>query len=165
VLEQLLGTPPPPPPPNVPTLKEDQKALTAATLRLRMEQHRAKVSCAVCHSKLDPLGFGLENYDAVGAWRDQDAGTAVDSSGVLPSGESFRGPAELKAILKARSPEFTRCLSEKMLTYALGRGLEDYDRCAVDQIVKSLAANRFKFSALVLGIARSDPFQRRRDPD
>ncbi len=165
VLEQLLGTPPPPPPPNVPTLKEDQKALTAATLRLRMEQHRAKVSCAVCHSKLDPLGFGLENYDAVGAWRDQDAGAAVDSSGVLPSGESFRGPAELKAILKARSPEFTRCLTEKMLTYALGRGLEEYDRCAVDQIVKSLAANRFKFSALVLGIARSDPFQRRRDPD
>jgi len=165
VLEQLLGTPPPPPPPNVPTLKEDQKALTAATLRLRMEQHRAKVSCAVCHNKLDPLGFGLENYDAVGAWRDQDAGAAVDSSGTLPSGQSFRGPAELKSILKARSGEFTRCLTEKMLTYALGRGLEEYDHCAVDQIVKGLAANRYKFSALVLAIAKSDPFQRRRERD
>jgi hypothetical protein len=163
VLEQLLGTPPPPPPPNVPTLKDDQKTLTAATLRLQMEQHRSKPSCAVCHSKLDPLGFGLENFDAVGAWRNDDAGAAVDSSGTLPSGESFRGPAELKAILKARSGEFTRCLTEKMLTYALGRGLDDYDRCAVDQIVKSLAANRYKFSALVLGIANSEPFQRRRE--
>ena len=128
VLEQLLGTPPPPPPPNVPVLTEDAKALTAATLRLRMEQHRSKASCAVCHNKLDPLGFGLENFDAVGGWRNQDSGVPVDSSGKLPSGESFRGPAELKAILKAHSPEFTRCLTEKMLTYALGRGLEEYDR-------------------------------------
>ena len=103
VLEQLLGTPPPPPPPNVPTLKEEQKVLTAATVRLRMEQHRAKASCAVCHSKLDPLGFGLENFDAVGGWRDKDGGVAVDSSGTLPSGESFRGPEELKTILKAHT--------------------------------------------------------------
>ena len=162
VLEQLLGTPPPPPPPNVPVLTEDAKALTAATLRLRMEQHRSKASCAVCHNKLDPLGFGLENFDAVGAWRDQDSGVPVDSSGTLPSGESFRGPAELKAILKAHSPEFTRCLTEKMLTYALGRGLEEYDRCAVDQIVKGLESGRYRFSALVLGIVKSDPFQKRR---
>ena len=128
VLEQLLGTPPPPPPPNVPVLTEDAKALTAATLRLRMEQHRSKASCAVCHNKLDPLGFGLENFDAIGGWRDQDGGVTVDSSGTLPSGESFRGPGELKAILKAHRSEFTRCLTEKMLTYALGRGLEEYDR-------------------------------------
>ena len=163
VLEQLLGTPPPPPPPNVPTLQEDQKALTAATVRLRMEQHRAKVSCAVCHSKLDPLGFGLENYDAVGGWRDKDGGTAVDSSGTLPSGESFRGPTELKRILKAHTREFTRCLTEKMLTYALGRGLEEYDRCAVDQIVKSLETDRYRFSTLILAIVKSDPFQKRRE--
>ena len=162
VLEQLLGTPPPPPPPNVPVLTEDAKALTAATLRQRMEQHRAKASCAVCHNKLDPLGFGLENFDAVGAWRDQDSGAPVDSSGTLPSGESFRGPRELKAILKAHTPEFTRCLTEKMLTYALGRGLEEYDRCAVEQIVKSLESSRYRFSALVLGIVKSDPFQKRR---
>jgi hypothetical protein len=164
VLEQLLGMPPPPPPPNVPTLQEDQKALTAATVRLRMEQHRAKVSCAVCHSKLDPLGFGLENFDAVGGWRDKDGGAAVDSSGTLPSGESFRGPAELKTILKAHTRQFTRCLSEKMLTYALGRGLDDPDRCAIDQIVKSLEADRYRFSTLILAIVKSDPFQKRRDP-
>jgi Protein of unknown function (DUF1592)/Protein of unknown function (DUF1588)/Protein of unknown function (DUF1585)/Protein of unknown function (DUF1587)/Protein of unknown function (DUF1595)/Ca-dependent carbohydrate-binding module xylan-binding/Planctomycete cytochrome C len=162
VLEQLLGTPPPPPPPNVPLLAEDAKPLTAATLRLRMEQHRSKASCAVCHNKLDPLGFGLENFDAVGAWRDQDSGVPVDSSGTLPSGESFRGPKELKAILKVHTPEFTRCLTEKMLTYALGRGVEEYDRCAVEQIVKSLESSRYRFSALVLGIVKSDPFQKRR---
>ena len=124
VLEQLLGTPPPPPPPNVPTLQEEQKVLTAATVRLRMEQHRAKASCAVCHSKLDPLGFGLENFDAIGGWRDTDAGVAVDSSGTLPSGESFRGPDELKSILKSHTGQFVRCVAEKLLTYALGRGLE-----------------------------------------
>ena len=163
VLEQLLGTPPPPPPPNVPTIQEDQKALSAATVRLRMEQHRAKVSCAVCHSKLDPLGFGLENFDAVGGWRDIDGGTAVDSSGTLPSGESFRGPGELKTILKAHTRQFTRCLSEKLLTYALGRGLEEFDRCAVDQVVKSLEADRYRFSTLILAIVKSDPFQKRRD--
>jgi hypothetical protein len=165
VLEQLLGTPPPPPPPNVPLLNEDQKALTAATLRLRMEQHRAKASCAVCHSKLDPLGFGLENFDAVGAWRDKDDGAPIDSSGTLPSGESFRGPRELKALLKARTPEFVRCLAEKMLTYAIGRGLEETDHCAVDQIVKTLDASHHRFSALVLAIVKSDPFQKRRLPD
>jgi hypothetical protein len=165
VLEQLLGTPPPPPPPNVPTLPDDQKALTAATMRLRLEQHRAKASCAVCHSKLDPLGFGLENFDGVGGWREQDSGSAVDSSGTLPSGESFRGPSELKTILKARTPQFVRCVSEKMLTYALGRGLEEHDRCAVDQIVKSLEADKYRFSTLVLAIIKSDPFHKRRDPE
>jgi hypothetical protein len=162
VLEQLLGTPPPPPPPNVPVLTDDAKTLTAATLRLRMEQHRAKASCAVCHSKLDPLGFGLENFDAVGTWRDQDSGVPVDSSGTLPSGESFRGPKELRGMLKAHTPDFARCLTEKLLTYALGRGLEEYDRCAVEQIVKSLESSRYRFSVLVLGIVKSDPFQKRR---
>jgi hypothetical protein len=163
VLEQLLGMPPPPPPPNVPVLTDDPKALTAATLRARMDQHRSKASCAVCHSKLDPLGFGLENFDAVGTWRDRDGGVAIDSSGTLPSGESFRGPKELKGVLKAHTPEFARCLTQKMLTYALGRGLEDYDRCAVEEIVMSLESNRYRFSALVIAIAKSDPFQKRRD--
>ncbi len=163
VLEQLLGTPPPPPPPNVPILGEDAKVLTAATVRARMEQHRAKASCAVCHSKLDPLGFGLENFDAVGGWRDQDGGVTVDASGSLPSGASFRGPAELKAFLKTRTHDFARCLTEKMLTYALGRGLEEYDRCAVEQIVKSLEGNHYRFSSVVTGIVKSDPFQKRRE--
>ena len=165
VLEQLLGTPPPPPPPNVPTLQEEQKVLTAATVRLRMEQHRAKASCAVCHSKLDPLGFGLENFDAIGGWRDKDGGVAVDSSGTLPSGESFRGPDELKSILKAHTGQFVRCVTEKLLTYALGRGLEAPDRCAVDEIVKTLEADHYRFSTLIMAIIKSDPFQKRREPE
>jgi Protein of unknown function (DUF1588)/Protein of unknown function (DUF1585)/Protein of unknown function (DUF1592) len=165
VLDQLLGTPPPPPPPNVPTLQEEQKVLTAATVRLRMEQHRAKASCAVCHSKLDPLGFGLENFDAIGGWRDKDGAVAVDSSGTLPSGESFRGPEELKSILKAHTGQFVRCVTEKMLTYALGRGLDEPDRCAVDEIVKTLEADHYRFSTLITAIIKSDPFQKRREPE
>ena len=116
----------------------------------------------MCHSKLDPLGFGLENFDGVGGWRDADGGVAVDSSGTLPSGESFQGPGELKTILKGHTQQFTRCLTEKMLTYALGRGLEDDDRCAVDQIVKALETDRYRFSTLILAIVKSDPFQKRR---
>ncbi len=123
------------------------------------------MSCAVCHAKLDPLGFGLENFDGIGGFREQDGGSVVDSSGKLPSGESFRGPRELKSVLKAHSHEFTRCLTEKLLTYALGRGLEEYDRCAVDQIVKTTEADRHRFSTLILAIVKSDPFQKRRDPE
>ncbi len=104
VLEQILGTPPPPPPPDIPVLNEDQKALTGTSLRQRMEQHRAKASCAACHSRLDPLGFGLENFDALGVWRDKDGAIPIDSSGTLPSGESFRGPRELKTILRSTRP-------------------------------------------------------------
>ncbi len=153
VLEQLLGAPPPPPPPDVSPLKDDHAVEATASMRRRMEQHRAQASCAVCHKRLDPLGFGLENYDGVGAWRDKDGGQAVDASGTLPSGESFSGPGELKAILKSRPREFARCLTEKMMTYALGRGLEESDRCAVDRIVKDLEANEYRFSTL----ARDSP--------
>ncbi len=158
VLEQVLGTPPPPPPPDVTPLKNDHAQETTTSMRRRMEQHRAQASCAVCHNRLDPLGFGLENYDGLGAWRDKDGGHVVDASGTLPSGESFRGPGELKAILKSRPREFARCLTEKMLTYALGRGLEESDRCAVDRIVKDLEANQYRFSVLMQGIVSSDPF-------
>jgi hypothetical protein len=153
-----LGAPPPPPPPDVPPLNDDQKAVTAVSLRRQMEQHRAKASCAICHSRLDPLGFGLENYDAVGAWRGKEGSSPIDASGTLPSGESFRGPKELKAVLRSRSREFARCLTEKMLTYALGRGLEDFDRCAVDKIVDRLVAGDYHFTALLLGIVESEPF-------
>ncbi|MGP0070184.1 MAG: DUF1592 domain-containing protein [Isosphaeraceae bacterium] len=162
VLEQILGTPPPPPPPGVEPLKEDRAADSSLSLRQRMEQHRARPNCAVCHNRLDPLGFGLENYDGIGAWREKEGGQSVDASGTLPSGESFRGPAELKAILKARPREFARCLTEKMLTYSLGRGLEDYDRAAVDRIAKDLEAHQYRFSTLVLGVVMSDPFLKRR---
>jgi hypothetical protein len=132
-------------------------------LRERLEQHRSKEACAVCHRKMDALGFAMENFDAVGAWRTRDGEFEIDPSGVLPEGQTFKGPAELKAILLTSSREsFTRCLAEKMLTYALGRGLEYYDRCAVDDITKALAENDYKFSTLVLEIVKSDPFQKRR---
>ena len=136
VLDQILGTPPPPPPPDVPSLPEE-KQLTGS-LRKVMEQHRENALCASCHQRMDPIGFAFENYDAVGAWRDKDGGFAVDPSGVLPGGQSFQGPAELKAILRGKKDLFSRCLTEKVLTYALGRGLEYYDRCAVDEILEAL---------------------------
>ena len=161
VLEQLLGTPPPPPPPNVPELAENKEALTG-TLRQRMEQHRANPNCASCHAKMDPLGFGLENFDAIGAWREKDGSNAIDTSGVLPGGQSFRGPKGLRDVLKTKSPEFTKCLTGKLLTFAIGRGLEDTDQCVVDQIAQTVAADRHRFSRLVLEIVRSDPFQKRK---
>jgi mono/diheme cytochrome c family protein len=160
ILENLLGTPPPPPPPDVPELKEG-KELTG-TLRQRMEQHRANPSCASCHQRMDPLGFGFENYDAIGAWRTLDGKSPIDPSGVLPDGKSFKSPKELKAILKGKEEEFRRCLTEKLLTYALGRGLEFYDKAAVERISHNLAQKGNQFSALVIEIVKSDPFQKRR---
>jgi hypothetical protein len=161
VLENLLGTPPPPPPAEVPELKEGDAELTGS-LRERMEQHRAKADCAVCHNRMDPLGFGLENYDAIGAWRTKDGTFEIDSSGELPGGQSFAGPRELKAILRARQDEFVRCLAEKMLTYALGRGVEYSDRAAVDEIAAAMKRHDYKFSSLVLAIVESDAFTKRR---
>lgn len=162
ILENLLGEPPPPPPPDVPELKEDEKAVQSGSLRQRMEQHRANPTCAACHQRMDPLGFGLENFDAVGAWRARDGNVPVDATGILPGGQSFQGPRELKAILKSRKDAFARCLTEKLLTYALGRGLEYYDRKAVDRIAGAVAKSDYRFSALVLEIVKSDPFQKRR---
>ena len=162
ILEQILGAAPPPPPPNVPELSEDKKAVLTGSLRQRMEQHRANPACASCHARMDPLGFGFENYDAIGSWRQKDGKFDIDPSGTLPSGKTFKGPAELKTVLKERSQEFSRCLAEKMLTYALGRGLEYYDKCAVDQVVSALEKNQHKFSSLVISIVNSDPFQKRR---
>src|SRR5206468_12750694 len=116
VLENLLGAPPPPPPPNVPKLEEVQSSATNGTLRQRMEQHRANTYCASCHSRMDPIGFGFENFDGIGAWRERDAELPIDASGQLAGGESFNGPAELKAILlNEKRDEFVRCLTEKML--------------------------------------------------
>lgn len=173
VLENLLNTPPPAPPANVPLLDESGAAQLTGTLRQRFEQHRADPLCAACHALMDPIGFGFENYDGVGAWRDQDGGFAVDPSGQLVSGETFQGPDELKRILlTTKREEFLRCLASKLLTYALGRGLEHYDRCAVDDVVATLKAGELRFSALVEGVVNSVPFQKRRgdtpaasDPD
>jgi hypothetical protein len=160
VLENLLGTPPPPPAPDVQSLDE-QTALTG-TLRQRMEQHRADPRCATCHQRMDPIGFALENFDAIGGWRTRDDNLPIDASGQLPSGEKFDGPLELKALLVgSKREEFVRCLTEKMLTYALGRGLEYYDQCAVDQIAAALGRDNYRFSTLIVEIVKSDPFQKR----
>jgi hypothetical protein len=163
VLENLLGAPPPPPPPNVPELNESKDAVLTGTLRQRMEQHRSNPSCASCHARMDPIGFGLENFDAIGEWRQKDAGLQIDPSGTLVTGESFNGPSGLRAILlKQKRDEFIRCISEKVLTYALGRGLEYYDKCAVDQITKNLAKDHYRFSSLIAEVVKSVPFQMRR---
>jgi hypothetical protein len=127
-----------------------------------MEQHRENPACAVCHTQMDAIGFGLENYDPIGAWRAKDGNLEIDASGTLPGGVSFKSPGELKTILKGRESEFRRCLAEKLLTYALGRGLEYYDKCTIDTIVRNVAANQDRFSMLVLEIVNSDAFQKRR---
>ena len=162
ILENILGESPPPPPPGVPELEETRKGNPNASMREQLELHRADPGCASCHRTMDVLGFGFENFDAIGRWRDKDGSQTIDSSGKLPSGEAFSGPAELVRLLKGRRAEFARCLSEKMLTYALGRGLEYYDRCATDVILKRLNDNDYRFSELVLGIVTSKPFQKRR---
>jgi len=162
VLEQILGTPPPPPPANVPALPEGSEAELTGSLRQRFEQHRSNPVCANCHARMDPIGFAFENYDAVGAYRTKDGAFDIDTAGQLPDGRSFQTLAELKEIIKGNRDDFARCLSEKVLTYALGRGLEHYDFVAVDRIVESLKRDNYRFSTLVLEIVRSDPFQKRR---
>lgn len=160
ILDNILAEPPPPPPPNVPVLEEG--AETLGSLREQMEQHRSNPACATCHLKMDALGFGLENFDAVGAWRENDGRFAVDASGSLPGGRSFRGAAELMDLLVAENKsEFLRCLSAKLLTYALGRGLVSYDRCTVNALIDRVEDDNHRFSALVMGIVTSDPFRLR----
>lgn len=159
LLENLLASPPPPAPPGVPEL-EDKQALTG-TLRERLEQHRENPACANCHKLMDPLGFALENFDAVGQFRTKDGTYLVDASGELPDGTRVEGALELQQLLVERHKEqFMRCLTEKMLTYALGRGLEYYDKCAVDKIMADLERDD-RFSTLLVGIVRSDPFQKK----
>jgi hypothetical protein len=162
VLEQILGTPPPPPPPDVPQLKDDAHAISTGSLRQRMEEHRKNPSCANCHTKMDSMGFAFENFNPIGAFRTKDGDFPIDPAGVLPDGKSFKDPNQLKAILKEKKELVARNLAEKMLTYALGRGLEWYDRRAVDTIVAGTAKGEYRFSALVLEVVRSDPFRLRR---
>jgi hypothetical protein len=158
ILENLLGAPPPPPPGDVPAL--DERPLgKSVSVRAQLEQHRANPSCASCHARMDPLGFALENFDAIGRWRDRDGELGIDPSGTLPDGRSFKGFKDLQTILKADPRAFTECLTEKMLTYALGRGLERGDRQTVRTIAQRVAADNYRLSSLVLEIVRSDPFQ------
>ena len=162
ILQQLLGTPPSPPPPNVAKLDESRQAADAASLRERMEVHRTKRECASCHQQMDPLGFALENYDAVGRWRTMDGGFRIDASGELTGGRRFADLKELKQLLgSTASKKFARCLIENMLTYGLGRGLEAYDYCTVEEIRNRLAGNGYRIRDLIFGIVESKAFQYR----
>ena len=158
VMENLLGTPPPPPPDDVPSLN-DSNIGTEVSLRERLEQHRKDPSCSPCHLLMDPLGFGLENYDAVGVWRTHDGKFPIETSGTLPGGQNFTGSKGLKEILRGKSDVFINNVTEKLLTYSLGRGLERYDRPTVETISRQVADNGYKFSALVMGVVKSKPFQ------
>ena len=159
ILETILGDPPPPPPPNVPELEESASSVSSESLRQRLELHRQNVACAQCHDRIDPLGFGLENYGVLGRWRDKYEGHTVDARGALPDGTTFSGPAELKLALLGRKDQFVRHLTKKMLGYALGRGLTYYDYCAVNTIVDKLRANDYKSHHLLFGIIQSVPFR------
>jgi hypothetical protein len=162
VLEALLGTPPPPPPPDVPELKNDGKPLTGS-LRQQMEEHRANPTCASCHARMDPIGFGLENFDAIGAYRTKDGDFPVDAGGKLITGESFAAAAELTGIFADKKRDtFIRNICEKMLTYSLGRGVERYDRPAIDKMMQQMTAGGNRFSTLVLAVVKSVPFDMQR---
>jgi cytochrome c5 len=161
MLENILGAPPPPPPPDVPALPEE-RGVTGRSMRERMEQHRRNAACAVCHARIDPLGFGLENFDAVGRWRSHEGSVPIDASGSLPDGSKFRGPAALRDLLVARPDEFVTTVVKQLLTYALGRGVEYYDMPAVRTILREAAAHDYRWSSIILGIVKSTPFQMRR---
>ncbi|MBI1390530.1 MAG: DUF1592 domain-containing protein [bacterium] len=162
VLDSLLGTPPPPPPPNVPPLPEVDDQPTPTTVRERLTQHRQNPVCASCHDRIDPIGFGLENFDAIGRWRTEDHGKRIDASGTLPDGRTFDGPEELRKVLMDNKDLFIRNLTVKMMSYALGRGLTLEDQCTVDMIVETLQSNDYKARTLIAEIVKSIPFRYRR---
>jgi hypothetical protein len=159
ILETVLGTPPPPPPPNVPELKDNHGADAPKTLRERLEEHRRDPACASCHSRIDPLGFALENYDVLGRWRTEDSGKPIDNRGELPDGTKIEGPENLKKVLLDRRTAFLRHLTSKLIGYALGRGLRPADSCTVDQIVDQLQTQQYRSQALIRAIVLSVPFR------
>jgi len=167
ILENIIGTPPAAPPPDVEAFQENKDGEKAKTVRAIMEQHRAKPSCNSCHGVMDPLGFALENFDAVGAWRATDvwAGTPIDASSRLVDGTPIGGPVDLRKAILRRPEQFVQTMTEKLMTYALGRSVEYYDMPAVRKIVRDAAAENYRFSAIVKGIVRSQPFQMRRVPE
>jgi cytochrome c551/c552 len=166
ILTNLLGAPPPLPPPNTPPLKETSEEAKPTSVRARMEEHRRNAACAGCHATMDPLGFALENFDAVGKWRDKSEDNApIDASGVLPGGAPVNGPASLRAALLSRPDQFAATLAEKLLTFALGRGLDYNDAPAVRAIARGAAADDYRFSSIILGIVRSVPFQLKIKPE
>jgi hypothetical protein len=159
VMSNIFNSPPPPPPANVPALDADGTGAVPTTVRERLERHREDPVCASCHRTMDPVGFALENFDAVGRWRTTDAGLPIDARGELPGGAVVDGPASLREAILARPELFAQTLTEKLMTYALARGLTAGDMPAVRAIVRSAAGSNYRLSALVLGIARSAPFQ------
>jgi hypothetical protein len=167
ILENILSSPPPPPPPNIPALKtEASDSGKPLTMRQAMEAHRANPVCASCHARMDPIGFAMDNFDAVGRWRDTDAGQAIDPSGVLPEGTRFNGVAELKKALLRQPEQFVTTVTEKLLMYAIARNVQYYDQPAVRAIVRQAAASNYTFASLVLGVVKSAPFQMRKpQPD
>ncbi len=163
VLEQMLGTPPPPAPPNIPSLDDSQRHELKGTFRQKLEQHRADPKCANCHAKMDAFGFALENFNGVGQWRDRDeTGAAIDASGKLATGRAINGLADMKTLLRSRKQDFARCLAEKMLIYALGRGLDYYDEPTITRITFALEKNDYRFATLIGGIVKSPAFVTRR---
>ena len=162
VMENILGTPPPPPPANVPSLREAHEDGKVLTMRQRLEQHRTNPACASCHNQMDPLGFALENFDGIGRWRTAEVNVPVDASGIMPDGTAFRGPSELRTVLRRRPEEFVATISERLLTYALGRSVEYYDQPVIRAIMRDAAPGHYRWSSLVLGIVKSTPFQMRR---
>jgi len=167
ILENITGTPPSPPPPNVPAFKENKEGEKPHTVRETMEMHRANPTCNACHGVIDPLGFALENFDTVGAWRDKDryTRTAIDASGKLMDGTIVKGPDDLRKALMSRPAEFVQTMTEKFLMYALGRGLSPYDMPTVRKIVRDAERDNYRFSSIVMGIAQSAPFQMERTPE
>jgi cytochrome c551/c552 len=162
ILENILGTPPPAPPPNVPALKENDEGGKVTTVRERMEEHRRNPACATCHKVMDPLGFSLDNFDAIGQWRSKEAGLPIDASGQLADGTKVNGVVDLRKALLVHPERFVGTMTEKLMTYALGRGLEYYDMPVVRSIARDAGSHDYRFSSIVMGIVKSTPFQMRR---
>jgi len=162
VLENLLSAAPPPPPPNIPALKtEGKRAGETLSMRDAMTQHRANPACASCHARMDPIGFAMENFDAVGRWRDTDGGNTIDASGVFPDGVKFEGMSGLKRVLLDHPDQFVDTVAGKLLMYGVGRNLQYYDAPSVRDIVRDAAKDNYTFASLILGIVKSTPFQMR----
>jgi hypothetical protein len=161
ILSNILGVPPPPPPVTPPPLKEHVTG-KANTMRERLAEHRDNPACSGCHKLMDPVGFSMENYDAVGRWRNAEDGVPIDTTGGLPDGSKFEGVAGLQQALLSRPEVFAGTFTEKLMTYALGRGVEYYDAPAVRNVVRGARTNDFRFSSFILGIVNSTPFQMRR---
>ena len=158
LLENILGAPPPAPPPDVPSLPNNTAGGRPPSIREQMEAHRRNPGCAVCHVRMDPLGFSLENFDALGKWRTESDGSPVDASAVLPDGTTFHGAAGLRQLLAGREPEFVQTFVEKLLAYALGRGVAAGDRPAVRAVVRDAARDGYRWSAVIRGVVTSVPF-------